>query len=221
MTQQQPPKVTECSICTKNGINGVKIYLHKVGSQWIPTKANPETNEDLNETHFHFKFCRNNCGVVGYYDPEEKTFIERSSAQRHDCPNYNQPQQQQPEQQSQPQQPQQVQQGLPVAPAKNPIEQLSARAPIPDDASKKIGLIWTLLTEDHKKIEDIHRSYKATEDLMKSFMDSYQKLEASIKTILENPDNLFKKSSEMRLHADSVTTPYPDADQEEGEEPTG
>ena len=76
-----------------------------------------------------------------------------------------------------------------------------------------------MLTEDHKKIEDLHRSYKATEELMSKFFQSYEKLEASIKTVLENPDNLFKKSSEMQMEADSVTTPY--EDQEEGEEPTG
>ena len=213
MTQQaQPPKVTECSICKSHGINGVKIFLHHIGTNWIPTKANPETNQDLNETHYHFKFCRNNCGVVGFYDPEQKTFIERTSGERHDCPNFGQQQAQTEEQQQQQQQQQE-----------QPKTEITAKAPIPDDAVKKIGLMWTLLTEDHKKIEDLHRSHKATEELIKSFIDSYQKLEAAIKTILTNRDNVFKKSSEIRVEADSVTTPYPDQGQEakEGEEPTG
>ena len=52
--------------------------------------------------HYHLKFCRNNCGVVGYYDLEQKTFIERSSGERHNCPNYGQVEQQQSQSQSQP-----------------------------------------------------------------------------------------------------------------------
>ena len=203
MTQQpQIPKVTECSICKKNGLNGVKIFLHHVGNNWVPTKANPETNEDLNETHYHYKFCRNNCGVVGFYDPEQKTFVERSSGERHDCPNYGQASQQQTQTDEQPE-------------AKNIIEQVTTKAPIPDDTVKKIGLMWTLLTEDHKKIEDLYRSYKTTEDLITKFMESYQTLEAAIKTVLENPENLFKKSSEMRSEI-----PLPQPEQDKEDEPT-
>lgn len=218
--QQQDDKPKECNTCRDKGnIPNQLITFEDIGENPASGKRMYRLlDHPSGNIHVHKKLCNNNCGTVIVYDTNEGRYRDATPERElHNCRNEPNKYKAIAEQHKVQYNLGELKQAVPQETKKeipegmqnrtitlkpdqttdlktNPIaEALTLKTNEIADAAKKIPLMWTMVKEDHERIEKILKSQQAVESMVKSFLDSYQKLEASIKTILEDPEKMFKR----------------------------